>query len=237
MPTVLLTGSSGLVGRAAGPALGAAGWTVRPFDLDEGGDLLDEAAVRAAAAGCDAVVHAGALAHDSRGTPAEIVATNVLGTWHVLLAAEAHGVDRVVVFSSGQVFGFAEGEGRGEPDRRPVTDDHPRRASRPYGMSKLLVEEMCEAWTRRTGIPTIVLRPVMVLDEAAPAGMRAEDAELGAFVHVDDVAAAVVGALAADIADLAGADRHVRMLLCGPGPFDISVARRVLGWSPTRGWP
>src|SRR5947207_12297634 len=85
---VLLTGAAGRVGRAATPRLEEEGWDVRPFDLPTGGDLRDEAAVFDAAEGCDAIVHAGAIAHDDGGTPAEIVATNVLGTWHVLLAAE-----------------------------------------------------------------------------------------------------------------------------------------------------
>ena len=111
MPVVLLTGSSGGVGRATQPVLAARGWTVRPFDSVDGCDLRDEAAVRAAMRGCDAVVHAGALAHDSAGPPSDIVATNVLGTWHVLSAAESAGVARVVYFSSAQVFGCAEGEG------------------------------------------------------------------------------------------------------------------------------
>ena len=48
-------------------------------------------------------------------------------------------------FSSAQVFGFAEGEG--VPEYLPVDDDHPLRASRPYGLSKRLGEEMCAAWT------------------------------------------------------------------------------------------
>ncbi|MEA2532679.1 MAG: UDP-glucose 4-epimerase, partial [Actinomycetota bacterium] len=122
MATVLLTGAAGRVGRAAGPALEAAGWTVRPFDLAFGDDLRDEQAVLRAAAGCDAIVHAGALAHDTAGTPADIVATNVLGTWHVLLGAEAGGAARVVYFSSAQVFGFAEREGDGEPAYLPVDD-------------------------------------------------------------------------------------------------------------------
>jgi nucleoside-diphosphate-sugar epimerase len=52
------------------------------------------------------------------GSPADIVATNVLGTWHVLAAAEQCGVSRVVYFSSAQVFGFAEGEG--QPAYLPV---------------------------------------------------------------------------------------------------------------------
>ena len=111
MHRVLLTGSSGGVGRAVAPVLQAAGWSVRPFDLTEGLDLRDFDAVVAAAQNCDEVVHAGAIAHDSAGTPTDIVATNLLGTWHVLLAAELVGVSRVVYFSSAQVFGFAEGEG------------------------------------------------------------------------------------------------------------------------------
>jgi UDP-glucose 4-epimerase len=118
------------------------------------------------------------------------VATNVVGTWHVLLAAEQVGVSRVVYFSSAQVFGFAEGEG--EPEYLPVDDNHPLRAARPYGMSKRLAEEMCSAWTDRTGIPTIVLRPVMILDDDALRSVSPEGAELGAFVHVDDVASATV---------------------------------------------
>jgi uronate dehydrogenase len=115
--TLLLTGAAGRVGRVAATHLAAGGWQVRAFDLAEGGDLRDEEAVAEAVRGCDAVVHAGALAHDTSGDPASIVATNVLGTWHVLLAAERHRVARVVVFSSAQVFGFAEGEGA---DRRPA---------------------------------------------------------------------------------------------------------------------
>ena len=91
--------------------LEAAGWEVRPFDLVEGDDPCDEAAVLKAARGCDGVVHAGAIAHDKSGSPRDIVATNVPGTWHVLLAAEAERVSRVIYFSSAQVFGFAEGEG------------------------------------------------------------------------------------------------------------------------------
>lgn len=217
MDTVLITGSAGQVGRGVVRRLAGDGWTVRGLDLADGDDLRDAAAVAAAVAGCDAVVHAGALAHDSAGSPEDIVATNLLGTWHVLLAAERHGPSRVVYFSSAQVFGCAEGEGA--PDYLPIDDAHPLRAARPYGMSKRLAEEMCAAWTARTGIPTIVLRPVMIVtgDHHDPAI---------ATVHVDDVVDATVRALAAEI------DGHARMIISGRGGFDISVARRLLGWRP-----
>ena len=229
MAKVLLTGSSGGVGQAARPVLEAAGWTVEPFDLADGRDLRDEAAVLHSMQGCEAVVHAGAIAHDSAGTPAEIVATNLLGTWHVLQAAGTWAVSRVVYFSSAQVFGFAEGEGT--PAYVPVDDAHPLRAARPYGMSKRLAEEMCAAWTSRTGVPTIVLRPVLILTDPGLLRVTETEAELGAFVHVDDVATAVLGALDIQV------DGHIRLTLCGPGQFDTRAARQILRWEPSRGWP
>lgn len=229
MAQVLLTGSSGQVGRAARPVLEQDGWTVRPFDLAEGDDLRDEIAVREAMRNCVAVIHAGALAHDSAGTPADIVATNVLGTWNALLAAEAQPVSRVVYLSSAQVFGCAEGEG--VPAYLPVDDAHPLRAARPYGMSKRLAEEMCAAWTSRTGIPTLVMRPVLILNDEGLTRISEAEAELGAYVHVDDVAAACALALRAEVTG------HARLTLCGPGAFDSAAAAEILGWHATRGWP
>jgi len=202
---------------------------VQPFDLAEGQDLRDWRAVADVVQDCDAIVHAGALAHDTAGSPADIVATNVLGTWHVLAAAEQRGVGRVVYFSSAQVFGFAEGEGT--PAYLPVDDDHPVRAARPYGMSKRLAEDMCLAWTTRTGIPTVVLRPVLILTDEGLVSYSPRTAELGAFVHADDVATVVVLALTVDLAG------HHRLTLCGPGPFDTTRTRRTLGWTARREWP
>jgi nucleoside-diphosphate-sugar epimerase len=227
--TVLVTGSSGLVGRPLVDRLRAEQWRVRGFDLKRGDDLRDEWAVLDAARGCDAIVHAAAIPHDSAGSPNDIVATNVLGTWHVLQAAEQVGAQRVVVFSSVQVFGFADGEG--QPTYVPVDDDHPRLGARPYGMSKRLVEDMCEAWTSRTGIPTVVLRPVQILNDTTLRRFKRPTALMGAFVHADDVVEATIRALDAEL------DGHHRVLLCGPGRYDASAAERLLGWKATRDWP
>ena len=214
---VLVTGDRGLVGVPVAAFLRRCGYDVTGFDRVDGADVLDLAAVRLAARGCAAVVHLAALAHDSAGSPEEIMAVNVLGTWHVLLAAEAAGVARVVCFSSAQVFGTAEGERL--PDYFPVDDAHPRRAMRPYGLSKRLAEDLCEGFTARTGIATVCLRPVAVWDQAQYA--RVEERwrarprsewepfwEYGAFVDVRDVAAAVRRALTVPL------DGHHRALLC-----------------------
>jgi len=161
---VLVTGDRGTVGVPIAGFLRRAGYELAGFDRAGRADVLDPAAVRRAARRCAAIVHVAALAHDSAGSPEQIMAVNVLGAWHMLLAAEAAGVGRVISFSSAQVFGIAEGERL--PDYLPVDDAHPRRAMRPYGLSKRLGEDLCEGFTRRTGIATVCLRPVAVWDQA-----------------------------------------------------------------------
>jgi UDP-glucose 4-epimerase len=214
---VLVTGHRGNVGAVVAAHLERLGHDVAGYDRVEGDDLMDLASVRRAADGCDAVVHAGALPNDSAGSPEDIMAVNVLGTWHVLLAAEAAGAGRVVYFSSGQVFGIAEGERL--PDYFPVDDGHPRRAMRPYGLSKCLAEDLCAGFTARTGIPTVALRPAWVWDpgmyqriearwQADPSSEWTPTWEYGQFVDVRDVAGAVQRAL--DV-PLAG---HHRAVLC-----------------------
>jgi nucleoside-diphosphate-sugar epimerase len=170
----------------------------------------------------------GALAHDTAGSPEDIMAVNVLGTWHVLLAAEAAAAGRVIHFSSAQVLGIAGGERL--PDYLPVDDAHPRRAARPYGLSKVLAEDLCAGFTSRSGIPTVSLRPVMVWDpgmyqrtearwRAGPDSEWTPFWELGAFVDVRDVAGAVERALAVPLSG------HHRALLCAA---DIAATRPAL---------
>jgi UDP-glucose 4-epimerase len=214
---ILVTGDRGKIGAPLANFLKQRGHEVVGFDRADGADVLDRTAVEHAAKGCTAIVHLAALAHDTAGTPEQIMAVNVLGTWHVLLAAEAAEITRVIHFSSVQVLGIAEGERL--PDYFPVDDAHPRRAMRPYGLSKRLSEDLCEAFTARTGITTIALRPVMVRDEASFAQVEAERRaeprsewepfwDFGAFVDVRDVAEAVGRALTVPVAG------HHRALLC-----------------------
>jgi nucleoside-diphosphate-sugar epimerase len=269
---ILVTGHRGNVGAPVAARLRRLGHDVAGFDRADGDDLLDAAAVRRAADGCAAVVHLAALAHDTAGSPEDIMAVNVLGTWHVLLAAEAAAAGRVVHFSSAQVLGTAEGERL--PDYLPADDGHPRRAMRPYGLSKCLAEDLCAGFTARTGVPTVSLRPAWVWDpgtyqrvegrwRADPASEWTPFWELGAFVDVRDVAAAVELALAVPLSG------HHRALLCAAdiaatrpaldmaarlapsvpvrerAPYardpwralvDCSAAARLLGWRPRYTW-
>lgn len=223
---VLVTGSAGTVGQVVVRHLETQGFAVRGYDLVDGDDLFDVDRLAAATDGCDAVVHSAAIPHDTRGTPKEIIRVNVDGTVRVLRAAEAARVGRVVVLSTIQVFGFVEREAI--PRYLPIDDDHPRLSMRAYGRSKILTEDLCAQWTERTGVPTVALRPTRVLDDDGFARFGPSDVELGLHVHGDDVARAVEYALVVPVAG------HLRATITAGGAFDTSVARDVLGWSPTR---
>jgi nucleoside-diphosphate-sugar epimerase len=210
---ILLTGDLGRIGVAVRARLERDGHEVVGFDSARGEDVRDLQAVRSAVRGADAVVHLAGLADDRAGAAGDIMAVNVLGTWHVLLAAHEEGVGRVVYASSGKALGLLERD----PFYLPVDDAHPGLPSRPYGLSKWLSEQLCESFTNETGIPTVCLRPVLVLDpegwrtlgtgDELPPG-RGRSWHLGVFVDLADVVEAFAAAL---VHPRRG---HVRALLC-----------------------
>jgi nucleoside-diphosphate-sugar epimerase len=111
---VLVTGAGSLLLRGAAEAFAARGDDVvclqrRPLAgaLPAGvtevhGDVRDRDAVLRAAEGCDAIVH-GAARVGVVGSWADFESVNVGGTLHVLDAASAHGIERVVHVSTPSV--------------------------------------------------------------------------------------------------------------------------------------
>src|SRR5215469_5711015 len=107
---VLLTGSSGWLGRFLAPRLRAAGRVAVGLDVAPGADthvvgsVADGAAVRRTLAnhGIEAVVHAGALHKPdiARYPKSAFVDTNVTGTLNLLEAAVAAGHDRFIFTST-----------------------------------------------------------------------------------------------------------------------------------------
>jgi nucleoside-diphosphate-sugar epimerase len=223
---VLVTGHRGRLGGAITAALEAAGHTWTGFDVQEG-DIRDVDAVTAAAAGCEAVIHLAGLADDMSDDEMEKMSVNVLGTWSVLLAAEAVGARRVVNFSSGKALGMTERV----PEYLPIDDDHPARPTKAYGLSKLISEDLCDAVTRRTGIATVCLRPVAVFDDADYPRWESVLAgetptvdvpwHMGVFVDVRDTADAAVLALTQPERG------HVRLLLCADDPAIAGGSRQA----------
>ena len=121
---ILVTGASGFIGgrvveklvRDRGARVralvrdvaGAARIARFPVELVRG-DVTDPPSVRAAASGCQAIIH---CAYGNRGSATERHAVNVAGTRNVLDAAVAAQVDRVVHLSTLVVYGLTP-----EPER------------------------------------------------------------------------------------------------------------------------
>jgi len=149
---VLVTGGSGHLGanlvrrlldedqqvrvleRAGGGGEALAGLEVEVM----GGDLRDAAAVRGAVRGCRRVYHCAAKVSSAEGQQREIYASNVLGTRHLLRAALAEGVERVVVTGSFS----AVGHDPTRPSDESVPVD-PFGRLLPYQRSKVAVEHEC----------------------------------------------------------------------------------------------
>ena len=171
---VLVTGGAGFIGSHIAEALVASGATVRVFDnLSTGkrenlahlrgrlqllvGDLRDTKDVRRAVRGMEVVVHQGALPSVVRSIedPESSHAVNATGTLHVLLAAKAGRVKRVVYASSSSVYG--------DTPKLPKREDMPSRPKSPYALSKLIGEEYCRLFASLYGLSTVSLRYFNVL--------------------------------------------------------------------------
>jgi len=182
---VLVTGSGGLLGRHVVRELrsrcNVSGFDRKrcPEDVPQTvGDVTDVAAMRAACAGKDAVVHIAAMPNIWSGTGEQILDVNVMGTWNALQAAEESGAKRVILCSSDSVVGFTvmSGTMRG-PEFLPVDASHPLRPTDPYALSKVLGEDIGRSFVDRGTLEVIALRPVFVLYEEMHGEVKARAAD------------------------------------------------------------
>jgi UDP-glucose 4-epimerase len=156
---ILVTGGAGYIGSHACVELLNAGYGVTVFDnycnskpeaLNRveritgktlgriQGDVRDGTAlVRALQQSqAHAVIHFAGLkaVGESVQKPLDYYDNNVVGTLRLLEAMAVCGVKALVFSSSATVYG--------DPQRLPLTEDHPLSATNPYGRSKLVIEDM-----------------------------------------------------------------------------------------------
>jgi UDP-glucose 4-epimerase len=129
------------------------------FRLIEG-DLLDESALSAAAAGCDTVFHFAANADVRFGIehPRRDLEQNTIATFNVLEAMRGNGIGRIAFSSTGSVYGEAKVIPTPEDAPFPVQTSL-------YGASKLAGEGLIAAYCEGYGFQGIVFRFVSILGE------------------------------------------------------------------------
>jgi nucleoside-diphosphate-sugar epimerase len=273
---IAVTGVSGEVGGFVARELRSAGHDAVGVDLREPeglelsafhrADIEDLPALTAAFAGCEAVVHLAALREPGLAADDVVFRLNTMGTFNALEAAVARGVRRLVLASSEAVLGFSFCTQPVIPEYFPIDEGHALLPQDPYGLSKLVGEELCAAYSRRGAISTICLRTSYVFAmewaedaiDALTDPMRGQRG-LWSYVHARD--AAVAYRLACEVEGF----EHASLFIVGPDartavPSDELLARfypdtpqrtplsgtdpiisgaeaaRVLGFTPAHSW-
>ena len=218
LKTVLLTGANGFLGSHLARELVHRGYAVRglvrqhsscinlaglPITLCEG-DVLEPDSIARAIAGCDAVIHAAALAQVNPSRNPVLWAVNKTGTEHVVQAAIQANVERFVYVGTANVFGFGTKE-------QPGNETSPF-AGQGYGSdymeSKLAATQTVEQAVRDRHLPAVLVHPTFMLgalDVKPTSGQMLLELYRGRvigypaggknFVYVGDVATATVNAL------------------------------------------
>jgi nucleoside-diphosphate-sugar epimerase len=161
----LVTGANGFLGRRIVRRLLDDGVAVRAFvrpgrgshcldtELFEG-DLGDDAAIAAAVAGVDWVVHAAARV-ETTGSWEAFAEANIRGTRRLIRAAQAAGVRRIVHISSLSVYAVPR-DGVTITENSPYESESSARGH--YSRSKLAADRLALSEAAR-GAPVVVLRP------------------------------------------------------------------------------
>ena len=201
------------------------------FELVEG-DIADRDAVRAAVAGCDALVNFAAESHVDRSieSPGRFVTTDVYGTFVLLEAARDEGIRHLQV-STDEVYGDLE-EGS-------ATEDSPLAPSSPYSASKAGGDLLVSAFARTYGTEALIVRasntygprqhpekliPLAVLNALAgdPIPVYGDGKQVRNWLHVSDCCAGIDAVLeggeAARVHNLGGPEERA----------NIDVVRRIL---------
>lgn len=164
---ILVVGGAGYIGSHAAKGLMKAGFSPVVFDnLSRGnrealkwgefvqGDLGDPEALDRLfkSRSIDAVMHfaAYALVGESVAKPGMYYRNNVASTVNLLEAMARAGCRNFIFSSTCAIYG--------EPERLPLTEDHPCRPINPYGRSKLMVEEILKDFEQAEGIRHVCLR-------------------------------------------------------------------------------
>ncbi|MEU1962481.1 NAD-dependent epimerase/dehydratase family protein [Nocardia sp. NPDC019255] len=210
---VLVTGANGYLGRAVVELLAGAGHEPIAMVRARGSalravtrvaDLLDEAGLREALEGVEAVCHLAGLtrARESTADPLGYFRVNTGGTVALLDAMAAAGVSRIVFASTGSIYGT--------PERQPMTEGLPDAPPHPYAASKLAAEWAISSQAGAGRLSATVLRltnvaggadpdPTRLVPRAFAAAMNGSALEVNGdgsavrdYLHIADAAAAFV---------------------------------------------
>ncbi|MDE2823379.1 MAG: NAD(P)-dependent oxidoreductase [Chloroflexota bacterium] len=170
-------------------------------------DLVDGEAVEAILRDAESVVHMGAIPGPMGDDPRVIFENNVTSTFNVMMSAVELGLRRVVFSSSAFGMGWAHDGSTFVPEYLPLDEEHPMTPFEPYGLSKLVGEDIGRMIARNSDTTVVslrftnVARPEIQAEFPWPAPSPENPLTLVMWAYADarDVAEAHVLALDAEI--------------------------------------
>ncbi len=117
----------------------------------------------------EAIIHA--AIHVDASTyataPLATIETGILGTWELLELAREHGTARVLLVSSGGVYGMQPTELARIPESHPTTLD-PADPASAYGEAKRAAELLGACYWRQHELPVVIARPFSFVGPGLP---------------------------------------------------------------------
>lgn len=181
--------------------------------------------------------------------PVKDAKANIFGTLQLLENAVTLGVRKFVFASTG-------GAIYGDQDRFPADEEHPRRPSSPYGISKLAIEHYLKYYSEARNLDSAILRYGNVFgprqNSEGEAGVVAvfcrrlsenrapvvfgDGSQTRDFIHVRDVVRANQLALRPEFTGAynIGAGRETSVLSLAERLVEISGAERAIEFGPAR---
>ncbi len=202
---VVVTGATGFLGRRLVAQLEDKGYEVIQVSRSLGFDICDLESLNEIPP-FKALFHLAAktFVPDAYNESASFYTTNVLGTLNALELCKRFS--KPIFFASSYLYG--------QPKSLPVNEEHPIDLWNPYATSKIIGEQLCQAYSKDFGFPATALRIFNVYGEGQSENflipkiisglekgclqLQAKDSKRD-FVYVKDVADAFIKAFESDL--------------------------------------
>jgi nucleoside-diphosphate-sugar epimerase len=236
---VLVTGSSGRIGRAVVAELPRRGLAVRGFDLAPTpgladmvtGTLTDAAAVARAMRGVHTLIHLAATPDDDDFLKC-IVPNNIIGVHNVLEAAQQAGVKRLILASSGQVVWYDRLRGT-----HPLGVEVQPTPRYWYAAAKVFLEAAGRAFAEKFGMEVMAVRLGWCpRTKEQVEEIRATDWAQDVYLSPSDAGRFFAGAVAAP-GPLGFKIVYATSLPVRWSRLDLKPAKELCGYEPVERWP